>query len=413
MYNLVSALAMSRTIGAQWQTVDLSQTPVYQIYNNFTKVFLTVSNIFVEGNVYIDFDILREEFSAFDGKIDDLFTVIGNRSLETVDKLPNAKVRYSAFSDAFRAGYKVETCIIGQTTPRNPVPSDLKDLKLTRPDFDTNMSLIHSHCLVTVNGFVHRTDTDGKAAYVYDGRASLTKSRHNQLGLISFLDVGALKKVPILPENIYSQETNSKLWTRTYLHINEDLTNKSVILILGGYMVFPEDGIFWQTGDRTFAINFSSFPFIQRFFESEKYLDFSSLGLSKHTQNDEIVSALELMSDDVLKKYLTLSQSFFVIVDTPSLFTNKHYIRDTNMPGMFITNKEPTQPLLTGFGKVSEYWKTEEDGQWSVTVQDSFLQNFTFSTRPTKELKNITPACIPTRTFKHSKGFLLEIGTYK
>lgn len=413
MYNLISALALRRNIGAQWETVDLSNILVYQIFNEFVKVYLTLSTVYATENVFIDLDILREEFSAYDKTLPELLSGLGNKRLPTVTSLPNSRVRYSAFSDAFRAGYKVETVLIGQTTPVNYVPSDLKDLKLTRPNFDTNMRLIHTHCLVTVNGYLHRTDTDGEAAYVYDGRASMTKSRQNQIGIISFMDIGAVKKVPIKAENIYSQDSDSKLWTRTYLHLDEDITNKSVILVLGGYMVFPEDGVFWQTGEKTFAINFSSFPFIQRYFESSKYLDLSSLGLSVHSENKDIISTTELCSDEVLKKYLTLSQSFFVIVDTPNLFTNKYYIRDTKMPGMFVSYKEPTQPLITGFGKVSEYWKTEEDTQWSVTVQDSFLQNYTFSSRPTKELQNVTPAGIPTRTFKHSKGFLLEIGTYK
>ncbi len=413
MYNLVSSLGLKRTVGAQWTEVDLADTLVYQIFNEYNKVILTLTNPYLDGQIYVDLDVLKDSFAAYGGTLSQMLVEIANRSLPTIKSLPNAKVSYAVFSDAFRAGYKVETTIVGRTTPKNYIPSDLVDLKLTRPNFETDMRLIHSHCLVTVNGFIHNTDTDGTAAYVYAGRKSLTKSRENQIGLISFMDIGALKKISIQPTDIYSQDNDSRLKTRTYFHVEEDLTNKSVMLVLGGYLVLPEPGVFWQTGERTFAINFSSLPMLERYFESSQYLDLSSLELSVSTDNPDMINAEEFFSDDVLKRYMTLSQSFLVVVDAPLLFTAKHYLKHCNMPGMFTAYKEPKQTLMVGYGRVAEYWKTEEDSHWSVTVQDAFLRNFAFSYRPTKQLQNVTAAAVPTRTFKHSQGFLLDIGTYK
>ena len=62
---------------------------------------------------------------------------------------------------------------------------------------------------------------------------------------------------------------------------------------------------------------------------------------------------------------------------------------------------------------MAEYWKTFEDGQWSVTVRDSFLRNFVLSSRPDAQLNVVSPAAIPTQTFHHSRGYLMQIGTYK
>lgn len=62
---------------------------------------------------------------------------------------------------------------------------------------------------------------------------------------------------------------------------------------------------------------------------------------------------------------------------------------------------------------MAEYWKTKEDGQWSVTVRDSFLRNFVLSSRPDHSLQVASPAGVPCQTFYHSRGYMMQIGAYK
>lgn len=200
---------------------------------------------------------------------------------------------------------------------------------------------------------------------------------------------------------------------RSYIHVNTSITNKTVLLSLGGYLIFPQAGVFWQSDSQTVALNMSALPMLERLMESAMYLDLSSLGLSINSKNPDIINAAEFFTDAVLKKYFALSQSFLIIVDTPALFTEKFYLNHCNLPGTFTAYQEPKFPLFVNYGKMAEYWKTEEDGFWSVNVQDSFIRNFVFTYRPEGQLRNITPNAVPTRTFKNSNGFLLEIGTYK
>jgi len=109
---------------------------------------------------------------------------------------------------------------------------------------------------------------------------------------------------------------------------------------------------------------------------------------------------------------MTLSQSFLVLVDTPNLVTNKIELRHSQLPGMFTAYQDPVYPLLVNYGKVGEYWKTHEDGYWSVTVQDSFLRNYILSQQPIYHLPNITNNLLPSKPFWHSRGYLLEIAAY-
>lgn len=415
MYNFVNSVCLSRSIGSQWHEVDLSNILVFDIYTTYSKVYLILSNPSLPDNVYVDFDTQFQEFSSYQGTLNQWLMDLGNRTLPTVDVLPSTSVKVAKYSDAIRSGYKVQLTKIGVVTPDNYPASELQDLVITRPEHKTDMGLIHSHCLVSVNGFYHRTDTDAHKAFVYRGGDTGRRSHINHVGILSFLDIGALTKVPIDPTRIYTQSAPgvpSTLKDRIYFDIDQDLTNKSVILVLGGYLVFPEQGTFWQSGDHTLALDINQIPYAQRIYESQRYLDLSGLGLTHFPLSKDAIDVDELYSDDVLKRYLTLSQSFLVIVDTSNLITNKIHLRHSHLPGMFTCYQDPVLPLIVSYGKVAEYWKVFEDGYWAVNVEDSFYRNYVLSQQPIYQLKTINGHLLPNQPFWHSQGHLLEILGY-
>jgi hypothetical protein len=411
MYSYVKAVCLARTAGSQWIEQTILNHVVFSIYDTFTKVYIELSNPVLPQNIYVDLDSLRAEFSSFSGTLNDLLVILDNRTLETVNQLPNTEIKFVRYSDAIRSRYKIDLCKMGLNLPANYPNEDRPDLVMSRPSFDTDMSLIHSHCLVTVNGFVHMTDTDGEKAFVIDGGKTLQRSRMNKLGIMSFLDVGRLTKVKILPTNITAQNTTSNLYDRTFFSIDVDLTGKCCILILGGYMVMPEQGVFWQTGINTFTLDWTKIPYIERVYESDRTLNLSTLNLTRDPLNPNLFSFPQLVSDQTLINYMTMSQSFLVVVDKEFLITKKIPIKHSNLPGMFTTYQDPTYPLFVGHGKIAEYWKTYEgDSQrWSLTVADSYYQNFIISQQNTTNLNLINNNEVPYKSFYNSKGLMLEI----
>jgi hypothetical protein len=109
-----------------------------------------------------------------------------------------------------------------------------------------------------------------------------------------------------------------------------------------------------------------------------------------------------------------MSQSFLVIVDKEYLLTKKVAIKHSNMPGMFTAYQDPTYPLFVGHGKLAEYWKTYEgeSQRWSVTVADSYYQNFIISQQNTNNLNLVNNNQVPERSFYNSRGLMLEISGY-
>jgi hypothetical protein len=409
MYQLSTSIGLSRSIGSQFRAEDLSQILVFDIFTTYTKVYLVLTHTAIVGDVYVDLDTQRAAYSSYAGTLQQWLVDLGTTTLPTVPSLPSTTIHAARYADAVRSGYHINLTQIGINTPDNYPVSDLHDLRITRPTYDTDLTLIHQYGLVSVNGHYHRTDTDGTSAYVYKGADTLRRSHMNHLGILSFLDIGAITHVPLDATRIYGQTPIAPLQERIYFDIDQDLTNRSVILILGGYLVFPSPGVLWQSSDHTMALDITQIPYPERIFESSHYIDLGDLGLSTLSSSPDAIDTAELYSDRVIRSYMTLSQSWLAIIDTPHLTTNPIHLRRCDLPGMFTSYQDPTLPLIVNYGRVAEYWKTLEDGYWSVTVADSFYRRYILSEQPISQQATISPHVLPHQPFAHSQGHLLEI----
>lgn len=411
MYVYEKSLVISKNLGSKWEDVNLSEIKLIDIFSVYRKIYITLSSVYLENPITVDLDTIRVEYVNSQMTINEFLIHIGNRTLIATSVVPNLETNYAIFSDAFRAGYKVELQNIYNANSANLPLSEKTSLRLSRPNPDTDMQVLYDHCMVSINGYFHMTDCDGDYAYVLDASESMFKSRQNQIGILSFFNIGKIEQVPITIDMISKQSNTVGMKNKTFVKLNKDITNKTVMLVLGGYLLFIDNKSFFQINDDTFAINFGEMPLLERYFESQPYLNLKHLGLPQSTDNMSLVNVEEFYSDVVLTKYLTLKQSFFVVIDSPSIFTNKIYLRPSNLPGMFTAYKEPKYPFFVNNGRIAEYWKTFEDGHWTVNVQDSYLKNSVFSSKPDSELVNVSDSNIPLRTYYNSRGFLLEIGS--
>lgn len=415
MYTYVSAMILDRTAGAQWRVVDLSAMTLKSIFETCRRIILTVQHTTYPFDVFVDLEPLRAEYSGYAFRLSQWFIDLGDRALPMIPRLPQPRVYYVQYTDAFRAGYKVDLTIIGRSDTSIAEQEERHDLRITRDSIPTPYDLLYRHCLVSVNGYLHPSDYNDRGLYVAGGGRSFRCSRQNQVGLHSFADIGDIQAIPITADQIHEMDPDTPLKTRLYLQlpVGTDTKNKSVVLSLGGYLVMPDPNVFWAINDTTYALSLDNLPYLERFIESSEYLDLSALGLTHSPMHPERVSVAELYSDAVVTRYCTLPQSFWVVVDTPHLFSVRRSLRTPNLPGMFISYHLPTAPLIVGHGKLAEYWKTYEDGEWSLTVQDSVYRHFIFDTIPDSSLTVITGGTVPMQPASHSRGWLLEIGAYK
>lgn len=406
-YIYKSAKVLPTGPGAQWKTADLRNEIVYGIFLNYKEIVLTLDRDGEE--IFVDLNQLRTQYASYANTLAVLLQAIGNLGLDTLPELPGEVFHYATYSDAVRVGYSFKLDKAGYALPDNYPASDKTDLKLSRQKYNTDLSLLHSHCLLSVNGFYHMTDTDGTNAWVMDGGKSAMKKTFSHVGIWNFHKVGRLSKIKLVADDIVPTTENG-LEEGLSFTVDADLENKSYFLILGGYLVLPEEDVFWQSGDKRFHLNLKYIPYLERLLESADYIDLSPLQLTSTELSATNMNVEEVHSDAVIKRYLTLSQSFLVVIDRKDVFWQKHFIRHSGMPGLLIAYREPVYPLFVGYGRTAEYWKVLESGQWAVTVEDSWVRNYTFRLQDKNGLTNVTDQIPAQNPHYYSQGLLLEMG---
>lgn len=412
MYHYVEARVLPKTLAAQWLSRDIAQEIVANLYATYQRIVLVLLPDGGTENVYVDLDQLQTEYATYPNTLNVLLQVLGERALDPLPRLPDATIDYIVYSDAVRVGYKAQYASRGAIYPAAFPKEAMNDLVVTRPNTSTDVTLLHSHCLVSVNGYYHMTDTDGSQLWVVDGGQTVRHLNRNHLGITSFLKLGALDKRAILDSQVQVAESYSGLKDRIAITLPADFRPKSMILVLGGYLVLPEPGVFYAVSEDEWWLDLSRLPYKERLLESRFFLNLDSLGLTPSELNSANLNLAEIWSDAVIRKYLGLSQSFLVGVDREGLFYHKKSLRQFNEPGLFTSIQEPTYPLLVGYGRTAEYWKVLEDQVWAVTVEDNFLRNYMFNELAERDLTNVTDQLENRRPFFISQGALLEIGAY-
>ena len=412
MYTYVRAVALPVGIMPQWKAVDVAETAVATLYRDYRRVVVVVTQDSDTAEKIIDLTQLKTTYAAYMNVLRVLLASL-NVSLDTLDTLPTETIKYAHYTDNRRVGYSAMLAEAGYIHPENYPRSDLPDIELTRPGYDTDLSQIHKYCLVSINGFFHNTDTDGTQCWIKDGGKTARITGLPIVGMTSFMDIGLLTKRSIDIKSIVAKDAQQPLKSGVQFSIPDSVEGKSFFLVLGGYLVFPEDGVFYPSGEHEYQLNLNRLPYLERILESKSYLDLSGLGLTISEINKDNINLEELWSDTIIKKYLTLSQSFFVVVDADNLHTRKIPLRQMNTPGVFTAYQDPAYPLMVAYGRCCEYWSVYEEGVWSVTTTDSYQRHYIFDRQRQATLTNVTPQLACDKPFRHSAGVLLEIGSAK
>lgn len=409
-YSIVRAYGVGTTPGATWSDQVLTNVTGIEVFNLFRKLYVTLSSPMLAQPIHIDLLELQPDLGTRPELLSVLFASWGETAFNTLPSIPLFTSTRAVFSDAFRAGYTIHSSLPGSNYTSAAPEALREEVQITRKG--TDMAFFTRHCLTTVNGYFYKNETDsaGKITYVPHAGKSLFRSRQNQLGFLSFESIGPVAQYPITPAMVRPATGVSGLRYRAHIDLpNVNLTGKTVLLVLAGHLQFLQDGLFWPIADNTFCLNMEAVPAKERFYESRNRLDYTSMGLTKWMDSDAI-SLDEFYSDTSMMGYIAHEQSFFVVVDTPYITRQRCHVKNFKMPGIFIAYKEPKELLITATGRAAEYWKVLDDGEWLVSVQDSYRANRVFGTTPTENPNAMVSSNnVPYRTYFNSRAHLLDI----
>lgn len=407
MYSLIRAYGVKNTLNSFWGNQNISSLKLFQIFQQYRDIYVELENTFIVGPIYVHLKALEDDYGSSNLTLAQLFADNPSLSLPTVDEMPEFTQQSVRYMDAIRAGYSIELSAPGQPPGSNASMESKTELSIRR-DMVSNKDL-HDYCLVTVNGYLHQTDYDNKYLYVIDGGNSLKKSRRNTCGITSFERIGKLHKKQITFSDFLKVDADTPLYKRMYISIPDEYAGMQIMLSLGGYLIVPEQNVFSRISDQLWIVNTEYLDFVGRYMESRYYLDYSALGLTKFPKDPDKVSLVELQSDQIISRYLTMSQSFIIALESENINYVKHYVRHSPIANQYITYSNPMCPLFLGRGRQADYWKEQDENYWSIFVENGYRPHLIYDTADSGSLNFDSGAPTPYKIYENSRAFLMDM----
>lgn len=375
MYQLLQAIGVRKGVNQRWSEIDTSILTLKEYFSLYRKVFFKLEN--TTGISYLDMNELDISLRDSSLTMSAYLIEIDNQTLPTVESLPHLNTVTAQYKDALRANYKIRPW--SALYANNVLVEDRESALLTRTNPETSYSDVKNNCLITVNGFFHLADTDGNTGVVvYDAMKSVRLSKQNSVGIWSFQRVSTLSCIPIASSMLYKLDPQQQYSNDAYLNLGIDISNKFILVVIGGYLHWAaDDGFITKVSNTSIKLNMRNYPYIERYYQSKHYIDLSGLETGA---TGEQVDVNVLKNDSNVEKLLTLSQSFIVVFDKSELFVNEYFVKKVKVPGLYISYIKPTSPLMVGLGRCPEYWVDKENDQFALKVSDNRVSSLIYKT---------------------------------
>lgn len=403
-------IAQSRATGLLVRE-DMNNRKVRELYSEYSRAYLILTHTATGQTYSLDIaDAVDEIFQLSpDITVGQWMTAIGDGALPVSESIPELKSFAVKYNDVWSSGYDVQAV---HPTGGADIYEDheLHDLRMTR--LDTDYQQFFKNCLVTVSGLLHLVDYDQNGVVVKDGGRTAYISRDNNIGLISFREVGELTCIPI-KDSLVAARSETGYREGIYVKLSEPIGKRSVMLSLGGYL-YLNNQHYRVVNDDTLLIEWWAIDIFKRYVESKSLIDLSALtALINTNQNHTDAVDLELLhSDAAILTYLTLSQSFVILCDTDNLYVDKHVLEATGLPGRYYSYTRPSLPMLTSNGFLPAYTAVPERIAFTLCIPNNLVRIYAAEkTDAPDEYQNSARNTMDAK--RYGSAYLLEIGTVR
>lgn len=409
MYDYVSAKVKSRTGRGTWKEQDVSSLTLEQIDKEFIEVHFTLRSSADNAIRFTTLTNLKKLGIIYSMTIVQWLSHIGSRAIEVYTTPFEIEKKTARYRDALAAGFNFK--LVGHNThPDVPLPiSDRNDIYLTKTGI--NPEHAGNTTLVSINGLFHYSTSGYNGLVVYEGGRSIMRSGKNGIGILNLEDVGTVEKILLEEGMFFKPHADVKASEAMYFKLGEPLTGKTLLLVIGGYLHILDD-VYQVISDENgiVKVNINKIALAQRIFESRDLINLSTLNIHTTQVNQGLIETQALYSEENLLAYMTLPQSFAVIVDTPDLYVEEHPAEKANLPGLFYSSDVPKLPLKTRTGRMPEYWVKREDQTFVCYIDDNLSKNYVFEASDKDELLYLSETLVPGRKYGYSIAHWVEIG---
>lgn len=374
MLQLLSASAVTAGTYGNWHTVDIGNTALNKIYQQYAAVILYVYDDANLVNGYLDLYTLPVVTRTSPMTLNAyLKMAVGLKTAFSAEEVTRGTQYVSHyFASAF--GYTLK----GFNNKFHPdtelLPDQKVDLLLYHPEV-TDYRRLQANSLFTVNGLVHRSDISADGIVLYQGGRTVTKSFDQRVGILDFSTLGTVTTVPITDDMIKAVNDEISLYDVVYFDLPTPLEGKTLFLVLGG-VLHAVSSAYDIVGSQRVKVNLSRIKLIDLFYATYNSLDLDELPLTRDVNLPTQFVVNEFKTDAYVRALLQMSQSFFVVLDATGVSVNERKLDFTDREGIYrsFESSIPDLPVRVG-NRFAAYNVKEQDGFWTFSVPHSVLDN--------------------------------------
>lgn len=375
MYQLVMAYGILRDAEGLHQPVTIDNLSLSQIFNQYSNLYAVVTSTTDPTEVAIDVYKLPYQVRFLSLTLQQWFSTIGTATLQTEPVPTGPRQVFVQHWNLHQEDFDIRLAN-SQLHPDIPLETDQEiDVLLRKPG--ANYENIVKYGLATINGFLHRLDWNQHGVYAIGAGRSRHQSGKHRVGLLDFQHIGPLSVLGITPNMLYKRRPEQPYTEAVYIELPEPIGQRKVLLSIGGWLHIAEKD-FQIVGDTVLRIDFRNYPWFKRFIQTKDWLNLDSLDLAP--EDNGSYSIAKLNADATLERWLTLPQSFVVLVDTGELAYGFSELESTQLPGRYYSAVKPQYPVIVGDGRLAEPIVTFERHKWVLAVDNAFRDNVVLDT---------------------------------
>lgn len=306
MYALTSSLVLE---AGGWKNIDVSNLDFSTLYEQYGRVYLNLYENIQKQEVCLD---LNEP--SFRRKARYLKTSVANFLIANADQVLPTKNGYRSLVDINRHHYydratepeltKVDPTVMGYAYSSNRPLVKSPDLLLA------NLPDAYTSCIATAAGLAHIIKPVPQGSCVELGHETMMGFNDKNFGLHDFKELGTVRQFPLRKE-LLSRSDNGFV-----ISLEEDITNKLVLLVINGSIFYTDatNNTFTQHSPKTIFLNSSKVPWKNLILSTQRELDLSHLELLRVPNGDSSIAVEQLEDADMHERMLLGPRSFAVLI---------------------------------------------------------------------------------------------------
>lgn len=381
MYQLLESKVLDGVTFGDWQTKDLSAVRLVTLFQLYPSCIIYVYDVTNDQNGWIDMYQLPVLIRSSPQTLSQYLSLASGLPILTDDPYAEKGDAYVRFLFAQSYGLYVKGTNKAFADGEELLPDQRIDILLSKTGITDYTSIVNTG-LFTVNGLFFRPwAIDGSGIALNDAGKAASKYNDNRVGLLDFSNVGEVTTLAITTDMIQGGGTFTPLARGFFINTEVSLSGKTVGLVLAGKL-YLLDEIVEVVGETKIKVNSQFIDFMRTFYETYKALDYSALGLTPNANFPDQFVASEFTTDATIKNFFTHRQSFLVLIDAVNLIREEIALKDTTVPGIYLstTDVTPDLPVQVGNGFISEYNVEHRDGFWVLSLPHYEQDNYFFST---------------------------------